>query len=307
MPPATASSTIGDFLSPQTLAEIENYQLLAKVAVDGFLAGAHRSLHRGTGSEFLQYRNYVSGDDPKYVDWQLYARLNRLCTKVFQEETNMNCCVVLDASASMGYQGEGSACSKLRYASMLAACFAYLAFRQTDNVGFYGFSDGLVSVVPPARRTGQLRRVFGELGRLTPSGTADAETVLPLIGEGLRERGVVVLLSDFMTGESTLTEQLRMFRARRHECVVFHILDPDELSLPFRQTTRFVDSETGEHLVTYPETMRGEYRASMRRHVERIREACLSSQTDYRRVRSDEDLGGALSAYLHHRGRCGPW
>lgn len=305
--PDTPRQTIADYLSPHVLAEIENYQLLAKVAVEGFLSGTHRSLRRGTGSEFLQYRNYVPGDDPKYVDWQLYARLNRLHTKVFQEETNMNCCVVLDASASMGYRGSRAPCTKLHYASMIAACLGYLAFRQTDNVGLYAFTDELTSVLPPRRRTGQLSRLFGEISRLRVGGRSAASSVLPTIAESLRERGVVVILSDFLSGDEELLTQLRRFRSQRHECVVFQILDPDELDLPFDRTTRFIDSETGERLVTYPETFREEYRESVRHHHQRIREACLQSQTDYQQVTTDTSLGGVLSAYLHRRGRCGPW
>lgn len=305
--PDVAHQTVADYLSPHTLAEIENYQLLARIAVEGFLAGAHRSLHRGTGSEFLQYRNYVPGDDPKYVDWQLFARLNRLHTKVFQEETNMNCCIVLDASASMGYGGERAACTKLHYAAMLAACVSYLAFRQTDNVGLYAFNDNLVAAVPPRRRTGQLARLFGEIGRLEPAGGGAAARLMPVIAQGLHERGVVVILSDFLSGDDDLLNQLRRFRSQRHECVVFQILDPDELDLPFGRTTRFIDSETGERLVTYPETFRADYRTSVEHHVTRIREACLQSRTDYQLVPSDTSLGGALSAYLHRRGRCGPW
>lgn len=306
MPSATRQS-FPELLSPSALAEIENYQLLAKVAVEGFIAGFHRSLQHGTGSEFLQYRNYVPGDDPKLVDWQLYARLDRLHTKVFQEETNMNCVIVLDASASMDYQGSRAPVSKLRYAAMLAACLTYLASRQSDNVGLYVFGERIQALVPPARRTGQLARIFGQLNALRANGSANLDSALPLVAEGLRDRGLVVLLSDFLSGESALAKRLRHLRFARHEVVAFHILDPDELDIPFERTTRFVDSESGDSLMTYPETFRDDYRQAVSAHCERIRLACEHAEADVQLTRSDAHLGNALAAYLHRRGRCGPW
>ena len=292
---------IAQSLSPATLARIDNYSLIARVVVEGFISGLHRSLYQGFGSEFFQYRNYVPGDDLKYVDWKVFARRNKFYTKIFQEETNMNCCLVLDTSASMGYHGERAPCSKLRYASMIAACLAYLASRQGDNVGFYAYNDGLVSCLHPKRQASGLQHLFAELQRLTPSGTADYSKPLGVIAESFRRRGIVVLLSDFIGAENALPSVLKRFRFEHHECVVLQIMDPDELDLPFSKTLRFVDSETSAQIVTAPALVRESYTRQMTDFLEQIRLLCLEQQVDYLRVQTSDDLGNMMGAYLHRR------
>ncbi len=297
MPP----SDIGDLLSPEVLARIDNYALLARVVVEGFLSGLHRSLYQGFGSEFFQYRNYVPGDDLKYVDWKVYGRLDRFFTKVFQEETNLDCTILLDTSASMGYQGERSRCTKLRYAAMLAACLAYLARRQGDNVGFCAYSESIAAWIPPGRHHDGARRVFTELQRLSPGGAADHGRAVHFVAETLRRRGLVVLISDGYGLEDSLAGLLRRLRSGHHDTLAFQILDRDELDLPFGGTVGFVDSEEGRELTTAPDLVRAGYRRTMEGFVEGIRAACLGQQVDYLLVPTTESLGNLLAAYLHRR------
>ena len=297
-----SGNRLSEILSPATLARIDNYQILAKVVVEGFIAGMHRSVYHGFGSEFLQYRDYTSGDDLKYVDWKVFARRDRLYTKVFEEETNMNCTVVLDASASMGYQGERAACSKFHYGAMVAACLVYLASRQGDNIGLHCYSDTLRCGIPAGHRGGQLHRILAELQRVQPAGQSRHAAFLPYVAESLRRRGVVVFISDFLEAEDSIAPLLKRFRYAGNECIVVHVLDPDEQDLPFQTTTRFVDSESAAQIVTSPATVRAEYVAAMQAFQQGLRQLCLDMQSDYLACSTAADIGATLAAYLHRRG-----
>ena len=299
-PPAPGPS-VAELLSPENLVRIDSYSLLARVAMEGFVSGLHRSLYHGFGGEFFQYRSYVPGDDLKYLDWKIYGRRDRFYTKVFQEETNMNCCIALDLSESMAYQGTRAACSKFRYACMAAACLAYLAARQGDNVGLYAYHDRLESSLHPGHRTGGLRRLLAELHRLKPGERANHRFAFDYLAEHLNRRGLVVILSDLLEAEDILPGILRRLRFAHHDCIVLHILDQDEIDFPFTRTTRFVDSETNHEVVTAPELARDAFLQGMARSVESVRLACLEQQVDYLRISSADDLGNTLAAYLHRR------
>ena len=290
-----------ELLAPETLARIDNFAFLARSVVEGFLSGLHRSVYHGFGSEFFQYRGYVPGEDLKYLDWKVYAKRDKLYAKVYREETNMNCCFLVDASASMGYRGSRAACTKLRYAAMVAACLAYLAARQGDKVGLFAFRDTLVTALPPAQRSEQLQRLFVELARLTPAGRAEPARALPPVAETLTRRGLVVILSDFLETEEALGALLKRFRFARQDCLVFQILDPDELDFPFVGTAEFQDSESGERVTTAPERVRAAYRQAMAGAVEQVRVACLQEQSDYQLLQTHDNLGHMLAAYLHCR------
>ncbi len=291
-----------ELLSPAVLARIDNYALLARTVVDGVLSGLHRSLLQGYGSEFFQYRDYVPGDDLKYLDWKAFARLDRYYIKLFQEETNMNCCFVLDTSASMAYRGDRAPCTKLRYASMLVACLAYVSRRQGDRVGFYAYNEGLTSAIRPGTRTGHLHRVLVEIARVRAAGRARHGVVLGQVAEDLRRRGMLVLVSDFLGVEEDLGRWLRRFRFAGHECLVVQVLDPDELDFPFSGSVKFRDAEDGIEVVTAPEVVADSYRQDMERFTGRLRLAALEQGADYLRASTTDNLGRLLAAYLHRRG-----
>lgn len=290
-----------DLLSPDTLSRIENYALLARVAVDGFISGMHRSLSQGLGGEFLQYRHYNPGDDLKYVDWKVFSRQNKFYTKVFREETDMNCCLVLDASASMEYQGSRAPCSKWHYARMVAACLAYMASRQGDNIGIYLYNDHLFEGIAPGRKQGQLQRVLSTLKRHTPRGPANHEEVWKYLTGHLRHRGIVVFLSDFLEADETLPPLLKTLRSARHECVGIQILDPDEIDFPFQQSTEFIDAEGKGRISTYPDNVRGEYLKRMNDFLERLSLSFTHSRVDHLRIQTSDSLAHSLATYLHKR------
>lgn len=290
-----------DLLSPETLSRIENYSLLARVAVDGFISGMHRSLSQGLGGEFLQYRHYNPGDDLKYVDWKVFSRQNKFYTKVFREETDMNCCLVLDASASMSYQGSRSPCSKWHYARMVAACLAYMASRQGDNVGLYLYNDNLLEGISPGRKHGQLHRVLSTLKRHSPSGPANHEEVWKYLTGHLRHRGIVVFLSDFLEADETLPPLLKTLRSARHECVAIQVLDPDEIDFPFNQSMEFIDAEGKGRVSTFPENVRRDYVKRMNDFLERLSLSFTQSRVDHLRLQTSDSLANSLATYLHKR------
>jgi uncharacterized protein (DUF58 family) len=288
------------YLDPKTLSRIDNYALLARTIVEGFISGLHRSLYHGFGSEFVQYRNYSKGDDLKYIDWKVYARHNRYQIKVFQEETNSNCYIVLDTSASMAYDGDGGL-SKLKYGKIMTACLSYLVNRQGDNVGFYAFSDKLHIAMSPSHRSGIMHEINVELNKLEPGGTADTSTVLNYLAEHFSRRGVIVFISDFLDPDPEFLKTIRRFRFSHHDVVLFHVLHDHELDFPFDKTVRFVDSETGDELLTAPEVVRHQYQTAMNAFLDDVETFARKGDIDYQRLRTSDPLAACLSAYLHRR------
>ena len=274
---------------------------MARIAVEGFLTGAHRSVCRGYGGEFLQYRGYVPGDDLKYVDWKLFARQDKVCMKVFQEETNMRVALVLDASASMAYKGKNAVCSKFKYASLLAACLTYLAQRQGDQIGLFVYSDRMLSQTISGSHHGALSAMLAELSRIKPDGAADHPTAWQQAADFLKGRGLMVLISDFYAFENQLAKHLRIMRFGHRDTMLFHVLDHDEITFPFAEAMNFTDSETGDRIVTSPSQIADDYRRRMARFIDSVRSDCLETQTDYLLADSSRSLEDALSAFLNHR------
>lgn len=288
------------FLDPQVLARIENFSLLARGVVEGFVSGLHRSMYHGFGSEFVQYRNYCQGDDLKYVDWKAFARLDKHLTKVFEEETNTNCYLVLDCSASMGYAG-ATGLSKLHYGKMIAACLAYLMQRQGDNVGFYAYNDQPRATVRPARRSGHVHEICTTLSRLEAAGPCDHARMLGFLGEQFNRRGVVVLISDLLDADEALFRGIRRFRFAHHDCIVVHLLHRDELEFDFAGSVRFVDSESGTELVTAPEAVRDRYRQALDEYRSELARFARQANVDYQLLHTGLPLANVLAAYLHRR------
>lgn len=287
-------------LNPAVLARLANTSILARRVVEGFLFGLHRSLYHGFGSEFVHYRNYAKGDDLKYVDWKLYAKSNRLHTKVFQEETNTACYIVLDVSASMGYTGSDGV-SKLAYARMLAACLAYLMHRQGDQVGLFAYGDTLKTAIPPSRQSGHLPRLCAELEKLRAGGESRPETVLRQLSEHFDRRGLVIFISDLWDSGAGLFRDLKRFRVQHHDCLMLQVLTPDEVDFKFEGTVRFVDSETASEIVTAPETVRADYQQAVGEWLAEVQRFARQSELDYQRLMTNEPLATALGHYLNRR------
>ncbi|WOO41111.1 DUF58 domain-containing protein [Rubellicoccus peritrichatus] len=290
-----------DLLDPATLSGLGNLSLMAKMAVEGFLSGMHRSLFHGFGTEFLQYRNYTPGEDLKYLDWKVYARSDRLYTKVYEEETNMNCYVLLDASASMDYQGTDAPVSKIQYARMAAACIAYLAQRQGDNLGLFAYGEHVREALEPGHRSGQFDRFLKSLVRAKPEGTAAHDALLNSLSLRLRQRGIVVYISDMLEAEDSLPQALAKFRFRHCDVLAIQVLDPDEENLPHPSVSRFQDIESGKEIVAWPEAVRARYREDMDRFLGKLKKGFSGAQIDYLQVNTRASLGLTIAHYLSRR------
>jgi uncharacterized protein (DUF58 family) len=289
------------FLEPAVLARIGTLELRARTIVEGFLSGLHRSPFRGFSVEFAEYRQYIAGDDISSIDWKVYARSDRYYVKKFEEDTNLDCHVLLDVSASMGYASQGL--SKLEYASMLAAALAYLMNRQRDAVGLTAFDERIVNMLPPGSRPGHLHQVLLALARLTLGTGTNVAKPLQVLADGIAKRGMIVLISDLLDDPDAVIDGIRPFRFRGTDVIVFHVLDRDELTFPFERATRFRDIEGSEEVMAVPAVVRAEYLAELNRTIERFRREFGSIGIDYRLLDTSEPLESALMAYLATRAR----
>jgi len=288
-------------LDPALLNAISDLELVARVTVDGTVSGLHRSPFHGYSAEFSQYRHYLPGDDLKYVDWKLFARTDRIYTKQYRETTNLLAQVAVDASASMGYQGNGPV-SKLAYARLLAAALAHLVSSQGDAVGLVAFDDQLTTYLPPRGGRLHLRRVLVSLSKLHASGSTGCGAGLRRAIDLLKRRGLLILVSDLYDDDDGLEAELRRAIRIGHEVALFHVLTPDELVLPFGGEVELEDLETGRRVITSAAARNG-YREAFARFLERWRTICASYGIDYHRVTTDLPLDASLRDYLRRRTR----
>jgi uncharacterized protein (DUF58 family) len=289
------------FLDPAIIARLGTLELKARMVVEGFLSGLHRSPFKGFSVEFAEYRQYLPGDDLSSIDWKVYARTDRYYVKKFEEETNLDCYVMLDVSASMGYGSRGV--TKLQYGCVLAASLAYLMNKQRDAVSLTAFDEGIVSMLPPSARPGHLRAVLGMLDRLTIGQKTDVSKPLHVLADGIAKRGMVVVISDLLDEPDRVVDGLRHFRFRGTDVIVFQVLDPDELTFPFQRASRFRDIEIGDELMAVPSVVRAKYLEELNKMFAYYKEKLGSAGIDYRLMDTSEPLEFALMSYLSTRSR----
>ena len=289
------------FLDPAVLARLGTLELKARTVVEGFLSGLHRSPFKGFSVEFAEYRQYMPGDDLTTIDWKVYARSDRHYVKKFEEETNLNCHLMLDVSASMGY-GSG-AMTKLEYGSCLAASLAYLMNRQRDAVGLTAFDDRIVNMLPASARPGHLRNLLLTLDRLTLGQKTNVAKPLHQLADSLSKRGMVVLISDLLDDPEEVIRGLKHFQFRGTDVIVFHVLDVHEIEFPFERATRFEDLETSEEVTAVPAVVRQHYLEAMTALIDRYRRELGAAGIDYHLLQTSQPLELALLAYLSTRSR----
>lgn len=289
------------YLDPAVIARIGSMELRARAVVEGFLSGLHRSPAQGFSVEFSEYRQYMPGDDTALIDWKLYARSDRHYVKKFEEETNLECHLLLDVSGSMGY-GSGGV-TKLEYGAYLAASIAYLMNRQRDAVGLLAFADRVVEHLPASGRPGHLRRLLLALDALRAERGSDLSKPLDRLAEALSRRGMAVLVSDLLDDPAEVVRGLRHLRFRGVDVIVFHLLDPAELTLPFDAAARFRDMETGAELTAVPSAVRERYLQEVEAFVSLYRRELQLAGIDYCLVDTSRPLDQALLAYLSARAR----
>lgn len=291
------------FVDPATLMRIKNLELRARQVVQGFLSGMHRSPYHGFSVEFTEYRQYTPGDDPRYLDWRLFARSDRYYLKRFEDETNLRCYLLVDLSRSMGY---GSlSYDKAEYAKTAAATIAYFLSLQRDAAGLVTFDDRIRDYLPARFRPGHLHRLFIALERATAGTTTDLKAPLEQVARTARRRGMVVLLSDLLAPTETLEKELGYLRTQGHEVAVLRILDPAEIDFPFSEAAMFLDVETGRELYIDPDLARKQYQAKFTAHANGLKDICQRLGIDLYDLPTNQPLETALFDLLHARMRRG--
>ncbi|MCC7415782.1 MAG: DUF58 domain-containing protein [Acidobacteria bacterium] len=297
----SGSAPARPFLDPAVVARLGTLELKARTIVEGFLAGLHRSPFKGFSVEFAEYRQYMPGDDLSTIDWKVYARSDRYYVKKFEDETNLDCHLMLDVSASMGY-GSG-AMTKLEYGACLAASLAYLMNRQRDAVGLSAFDDRIVAMLPASARSGHLRALLLMLQRLQLGRETDVSAPLHQLADWLTRRGMVIVISDLLDAPDGAIRALKHLQYRGTDVIVFHVLDRDELEFPFDRPTRFEDLETAEQVTAVPGAVRERYLERIHGLIDRYGRELGSAGIDYHLLSTGEPLETALLAYLSTRSR----
>src|ERR1051326_402331 len=302
MPPALSRATeasSASLISPKALMSIRNLELRARVVVEGFWNGLHRSPYHGFSVEFTEYRQYSEGDDPRYVDWRVFARSDRYFIKKFEDETNLRCYLLADNSRSMSFGSTGY--SKAHYAATLAATLAYFLYLQGDAVGLLTFDEQIREYLPARHRTGHLRHLMLALEQPALGSATDLASPLKRIVEVVRKRGLIILISDFLAPTEQLDTELTALAACGHEIVVFQVLDPAELTFNFDSAAMFEDVESGRTLFIDPNAARKEYLRKLEAHCDALRSSCQRLGIACQRIATDRPLELALFDFLRER------
>jgi len=289
------------YLDPKALARLEGLQLRARRIVEGYVAGVHRSPYHGFSIEFAEHREYAPGDDLRYLDWKVFGRTDKYYLKQFEEETNLICYLVLDTSESMRYRSSTAALSKLEYAQCSAAALAYLILQQQDSAGLVTFDEEIRALVRPGSNPSHMKQLVHVMEDTVPERKTDSGAIFHDLAERFKKRGIVVVLSDLFDDVDRMIAGLKHFRHRRHEVILFHVLDPAELDFPFQQITMFHGLEQLPDVVVEPRALRKAYLEEFGKYVRRLKKGCRMHQIDYVQMRTDRSLEVALSSYLASR------
>ena len=291
------------YLKPETAAKLQNMALRARLVVEGYISGMHKSPYHGFSVEFAEHRAYGPGDEIRHIDWKLYGKTDRFYTKRYEEETNLHSHILLDISNSMHYSS--GKLTKLEYGSYLTAALSYLMLNQQDGVGLGLFHHKLESLLPPRSTQSHLNSVFTQLENITPGQDTNLGSVLHEMAERIKKRGLTIIISDLMDDMDLIMDGLKHFRHKKQEMIVFHIIDREEIEFSFNTRTRFKDMETGEMITTEPWQIRNAYKSLMKTYQDRYRKQCGLRKIDYLPLYTDLDLDYALNEYLRKRIKLG--
>ena len=301
MPDAAATRDLR-FLNPAIIARLGTMELKARTVVEGFLSGLHRSPYKGFSVEFAEYRQYMPGDDLSTLDWKVYARTDRHYVKKFEEDTNVECHLLLDVSGSMAYRGSAPM-SKMEYGSVLAASLAFLMHRQRDATGLMTFDDKIAFRLPASARPGHLNALLLGLERIRAGKRSDVGRPLHQLAEALLKRSLVVLISDLLDEPEPIIKGLQHLKFRGTDVIVFQLLDPNELTFPFKGSAKFKDLESDQEVVTEPASIRTSYLRELAGLTLKYDRALRGAGIDYVQLDTSQPLDFALLAYLDARSR----
>jgi hypothetical protein len=285
------------------VAMLDSISMRAKMVVEGYIIGQHRSPYHGFSVEFAEYRSYESGDEVRHIDWKLYGKTNRLYVKRYEEETNLRAHLILDTSKSMAYtSGE---ISKLQYGSYLLAALSYLMISQQDAAGVVLFDESIRSFVPPKSTPSHLNTLLNVLDVKSPGNDTKIEPVLHEMAERIKKRGLVIIISDLFDDPKNIMNGLKHFRHSKQEVILFHILDRNELEFNFNTRTKFVDMESGEEITTDPWHVQNDYKNLIKGLQDYYKSECRLNLIDYVPLFTDDSLDKGLSEYFNKRQRLG--
>ena len=289
-----------NYLDPRVLAKVSQLEVRARLVVEGFISGLHKSPYKGFSVEFAQHREYVPGDDIRYIDWKIFAKSDRFYVKEFEEETNLRAFLFVDQSESMEYAHDDGM-SKFDYAATAASAIAFLMQQQADAVGLTLFNEQIVRSVPAKNTRGNLANIIGALQQAKPDQKTKVGGVLQELASQMQKRSLVLLFSDLFDDPIEILKGLRALGQRGHELIVFHIFDRDEVEFPFERMTMFDGLEDMPELLADPRALRDAYLAEVDSFQDTIRKGCLGQKVDYVKIVNSQPLDVVLSSYLAAR------
>ena len=288
-----------EFLTPEIIAKIDSLHFRARRVVEGFIVGNHKSPYHGFSAEFSEHRAYGLGDEIKHIDWKLFGKTDRYYVKQFEEETNLRAHLILDQSSSMNY-GSGPL-TKMEFAQTLLASFAYLMLKQQDAVGLTLFDTDIQKFIPPRSKSSHLNVLLSTLSKMSPGGETAIAPILHKIADRIHKRGLIILISDLFDDPQNTFNGLKHFRYNGHEVVVFHILDPEEMELNFKDRTRFIDKETGQKITTDPWHIKTAYKDEMNKFCDFYKFNCRKNKMDYIQISTSQNMDEVVANYLIKR------
>ena len=314
------------YLQPSVISKLSNIELKAKFVVEGFIAGLHKSPYHGFSVEFAEHRQYMPGDDLKYLDWKVLGRTDRYYIKQFEEETNLKSYLIVDASKSMQFKSSDSGLStfsglkklfkkkqefssgrsgisKLEYSTYLAASLSVLMNFQKDAAGLVVYDESIKTYIPPKATSQNLKLILQKLSTIQPSGQTNTAAALNSVAERIKRRGLVIIFSDLFDDQQAVINALKHFRYKRNEVIVFQILDPLEMNFAIDSPTVFKDLETNKEMLSQPISVMNNYLEAVKEFIETYKNACLSNNIDYTLISTETPFDTALMEYLNKRKR----
>jgi len=288
------------YLDPKVLAKLGRLELKAQMIVEGYISGLHRSPYHGFSVEFAEHREYVPGDDTRHVDWKVFGRTDRFYIKQYEEETNLKSYILLDGSESMRYSGEGGV-SKYQYGTYVAASLSHLMLKQQDSVGLAIFDESLRSYVPPSSSQNHIHNIIQELDRQETARKTDVGLILRSFADRVKRKGLIIIISDMFDTLEHIQRGLKHLRHKRHDVILFHVLDHDELSFPFQRMTLFEGLEGLPEVLADPRALRAAYLEEIGKFQEELKKICRRGRIDYVLLDTSRRLDAVLTAYLAAR------
>ncbi|OGV21069.1 MAG: hypothetical protein A3J84_03365 [Ignavibacteria bacterium RIFOXYA2_FULL_37_17] len=290
------------FLDPVVISKLKTLELRARMVVEGFKVGLHRSPYHGFSVEFSEHRPYMQGDALKNVDWKVYAKSEKYFIKQFEEETNLLSHIFVDASKSMQFKHSGKV-SKIDYATILAAALAYVMIDQQDSVGLAIYSDRIHTYLPPKSNRVYLKTLLSALNQIHPGGTTSTSKCLDSVAEKIKKRGLTIIISDFFDDMNSILTALKHIHYKKNEVIVFQILDPIEKSFGFDRDSVFVDLETDEQMTTQPHQIQRAYQQAMNEYLNKLKTECLNFGIEYNLIDTSQPFDKALMSYFAKRAK----